>query len=197
LRSSDTNWPNQDVYLLSSRQDVELALARGSVKPYQALESGGRFMLGLESGPEHTEQNRKAVEALRFEPCEIEKFAKGGFVRAAVLPLKKPQFDLADLANQAALRCMELMFGFRDQVHLYLDKAMQVGYQQLVFQIVGRHFVSESGMPPSDTPAAKEGKAKLLSEIREAANQHEQRAGAEKTVIERLVHIYGSAECEN
>src|SRR4051795_2667137 len=48
LRSGgDTaNWPSQDVYLLSGRQQIEAALRSGSVAPYAALDSGGRFMLG-------------------------------------------------------------------------------------------------------------------------------------------------------
>ena len=51
LRSSNhAEWPNQDVYLLSKKEHVEMALKHCSVKPYQALDSGGRFMLGLDSG---------------------------------------------------------------------------------------------------------------------------------------------------
>ena len=74
LRSSNnTDWPNQDVYLLSKKEHIEMALKYCSVKPYQALDSGGRFMLGLESGDAvHTTQNRIAVSALNFTPAQIE-----------------------------------------------------------------------------------------------------------------------------
>jgi len=195
LRSSNhAEWPNQDVYLLSKKADLEMALKHCSVKPYQALDSGGRFMLGLESGDvAHTTQNRIAVSALKFTQAEIEKCAKAAFVRASVLPLKNPRFDLAtDLAEQAALRFIELLFGFRDQAHPYLQGAMGIAYTQLVFQIIGRHFVSESGLPPTDTPEAKEVKEKLKCEIRRAATNHDERpCGApDETVIERLLRDY-------
>jgi len=196
LRSSNhAEWPNQDVYLLSKKEHIEIALKHCSVKPYQALDSGGRFMLGLESGDvAHTTQNRIAVSALKFTPSEIETCAKRAFERASVLPLKNPLFNLAtDLAEQASLRFTELLFGFRDEAHPYLQGAMRVAYTQLVFQIIGRHFVSDSGLPPSDTPDAKDVKERLKFEIREAFEKHERRHGEpRKTVIERLVLDYGS-----
>ena len=98
LRSSNnTDWPNQDVYLLSKKEHIEMALKYCSVKPYQALDSGGRFMLGLESGDAvHTTQNRIAVSALNFTPAQIEECAKRAFVRASVLPLKNPRFQSGD-----------------------------------------------------------------------------------------------------
>jgi cytochrome P450 len=195
LRSSNNaGWPNQDVYLLSNQAHVEMALKHCSVKPYQALDSGGRFMLGLDDVVAHARQNQIAVRALKFDPADIEACAKTAFARASVLPLKNPRFDLAtELAEQAALRFIALLFGFRDTAHPYLQVAMKASYTQLVFQIIGRHFVSDSGLPPADTLAAKDLKEKLICEIREAAAKHDERAGAPKqTVIERLVHAYGS-----
>jgi hypothetical protein len=198
LRSSNrAEWPNQDVYLLSKKEHIGMALKHCSVKPYQALDSGGRFILGMEIGDAHTAQNRIAVNALKFTPAEIETCAKSAFKRASVLPLKNPLFNLAtDLAEQAALRFTQLLFGFRDEAHPYLEGAMRVAYTQLVFQIIGRHFVSESGLPPSDTPAAKEAKERLKFEIGEAV-KHDDRAGAPRErVIERLVRDYGSPHSE-
>jgi cytochrome P450 len=200
LRSRNhADWPNQDVYLLSNKEHVEMALQHCSVKPYQALDSGGRFMLGLESGDAHTKQNQIAVSALKFTQAEIEKCAKRAFERAAVLPLKNPRFNLAtDLAEQAAFRFTELLFGFRDQAHPYLQGAMRMAYTQLVFQIIGRHFASDSGLPPTDTPEAKDVKEKLKCEIRKAAAKHDERCGAPpETVIERLVRDYGNAGSED
>src|ERR1700736_1730764 len=130
LRSSNhADWPNQDVYLLSKKEHVEMALKHCSVKPYQALDSGGRFMLGIESGEAHAKQNRIAVSALKFETEDIEKCAEIAFKRASVLPLKNPRFNLAtDLAEQVALRFTALLFGFRDEAHPYLEGAMRVAY---------------------------------------------------------------------
>jgi cytochrome P450 len=193
LRSSNhVDWPNQDVYLLSNKEHIEAALRHGSVKPYQALDSGGRFMLGLESGDAHTKQKQIAVSALKFTQAEIEKCAEAAFVRASVLALKKPLFNLAiDLAEQAAFRFTELLFGFRDQAHPYLQEAMRMTSTQLEFQIIGRHFASDSGLSPPDTPEAKDVKEKLKFEIREAAAKRDERTGApEKNVIERLLLDY-------
>jgi hypothetical protein len=199
LRSSDhADWPNQDVYLLSNKEHVEMALKHCSVKPYQALDNGGRFMLGLESGGAHTEQNQIAVSALKFTQAEIEKCAKRAFERASVLPLKNPCFNLAtDLAEQAALRFIELLFGFGDLAYPYLQGAMRMAYAYLVFQIIGRHFVSDSGLPPTDTPEAKEVKERLKLEIRNAPTNHHKRPGEpEKTVIERLLCDYKDPRSE-
>ncbi len=193
LRSSNhVEWPNQNVYLLSKKEHVEMALKYCSVKPYQALDSGGRFMLGIDSGEAHTKQNQIAVKALKFTQEEIKACAERAFVRASVLPFKNPAFNLAaDLAARVALRFTALLFGFRDEAHPYLEGAMTVAYTQLVFEIIGRHFVSDTGLPPTDTPTAKEAKERLRNEIREAAAKHIERKGApERTVIERLLFDY-------
>ena len=101
-------------------------------------------MLGMEIGDAHTKQNQIAVKALKFTPAEIETCAKRAFERASVLPLKNPLFNLAtDLAEQAGLRFTELLFGFGDLAYPYLQGAMRIAYTQLVFQIIGRHFVPE------------------------------------------------------
>jgi hypothetical protein len=199
LRSSNrADWPNEDVYLLSKKEHVEMALKFCKVKPYQELESGGQFMLGMESGDAHTTQNRIAVSALEFETEEIEECAKRAFERAAVLPLKNPRFNLAtDLAEQAALRFTGLLFGFPDLAYPYLEGAMKMAYARLVFQIIGRHFVSDSGLPPTDTQQAKEAKERLKREIREAATKHVERKGAPaRTVIERLLCGYKYPDSE-
>jgi cytochrome P450 len=66
-----------------------------------------------------------------------------------------------------------------------------MAYTQLVFQIIGRHFVSDSGLPPTNTPGAKEVKERLKCEIRYAATNHDERTGApDETVIERLLRDY-------
>ncbi len=197
LRSSNNKgWPNQDVYLLSSEHHIRTALEYGSVEPYASLESGGKFMLGLDDFRAHDDQNAKALRALRYCSDEIKACAQEAFKRAAVLPLKKSPFDLPNqLAEQAALRFVELLFGFDDTAYPYLEKGMQAAYTRLVFQIIGRHFVSDSGLPPADSDKAKELKQKLASEVREAACNAKHRPGAPKeTVIERLVREYGTVD---
>jgi cytochrome P450 len=195
LRSeNDVNWPNQDAYLLSKKADIDLALKRGSVEPYAELDAGGaRFMLGLDAGFSHAQQRCLAARALHFSPRRIAYCAKIAFGRASILPLKGVEFDLAtELAAEVALRFMALLFGFRDEAHPYLKKLMLGAYNRLVFQIVGRHFVSDSGLPPRDSPEVEDALEDLKSEIRKAAGTHIKRPGAPRqTVIERLVAVYG------
>jgi cytochrome P450 len=203
LRSgNDVDWPNQDVYLVSKKADVEMALQRGSVKPYAELDKGARFMLGLDAGIPHTQQRSLAAQALRFTDQEIADCARVAFRRASILPLKSAEFDLATglaaqagngLAAEVALRFTALLFGFRDEAHPYLQQLMFGAYTQLVFQIVGRHFVSDTGLPPSDSPEVEDALEHLKAEIRTAAEKRIKRPGAPKqTVIERLVDDYGN-----
>jgi len=197
LRSgNDINWPNRDAYLLSSTADIDLALKRGSVEPYAELDAGGaRFMLGLDDRIPHRQQRCLATGALHFSQRRIACCAKVAFRRASILPLKGAEFDLAtDLAAEVALRFMALLFGFRDEAHPYLKKLMFGAYTGLVFQIVGRHFVSDSGLPPRDSPEVEDELTELRAEIQKAANTHIERPGApRRTVIERLVEVYGDA----
>ncbi|WP_291870075.1 hypothetical protein [Bradyrhizobium sp.] len=189
LRSSNgVDWPNQDVYLLTKKEHVGMALKHCSVEPYRELESGGKFMLGMESGEAHSKQRQTAVDALKFCPDEIRKCAKRAFERASVLPLKNSRFNLStDLAEQTALRFIELLFGFRDQAYPCLAGAMKSAYAQLVFKIVGRHFVSDSGLSPPDTQLARETRERLRCEIQEAAKKPVERKGApQRTVIQHL-----------
>jgi hypothetical protein len=74
-----------------------------------------------------------------------------------------------DLAERTALHFVQLLFGFRAEAHSFLRRFMQGAYTALVFQIVGRHFVAESGLPPDGSPAAVELKERLDKEIDEEA----------------------------
>ena len=164
-------WPMEDVYLVSRQDQVEAALKHYSVEPYSKLGSGGRFMLGLDDPKAHDPQRAAAAQAMRYKPREIEDCAIAAFRRAAVRPLKKHSFDLSDLAEQAALNFIKLLFGLRDEAHVYLQGVMKGAYQGLVFQIIGRHFVSasEAGLTPPGSPRAREFLERLEAEIMRAA----------------------------
>ena len=198
LRSANwKGWPDQDVYLLWRKEDVEAALQHYSVEPYRALDS--RFMLGIDDPALHDQQNKKAVKALQFTQQEIDDCVRAAYKRAAVLPLKHYGFNLPpDLAEQAALHFVELLFGFRDEAHVYLQKAMEGAYTKLCFQIVGRHFVADSGLPPENSPDVQKLKKDVREEIRQAAEgKHARRDGEpEKPVIRRLLEAYGRADDE-
>jgi hypothetical protein len=193
LRSANwAGWPDQDVYLLSGNNDIEAALRHYSVEPYRALDS--RFMLGIDDPAVHDPQNSRAVKALDFTPQEIADCASAAFDRAAVLPLQQYYgFNLpVELAEQAAIHFVELLFGFRDEAHLYLQFAAEFAYTRLCFQIVGRHFVADSGLAPENSPDAEKLKSDLRKQIREAAaGTHARRSGEPaRPVIRRLLDDY-------
>jgi cytochrome P450 len=73
------------------------------------------------------------------------------FLAAGVLPLKQRQFDLVELAEQAALRYAGFLFGFAQADHLLLETSMRAAYLGLNYQILGRHFVTEPGILPEAT----------------------------------------------
>ena len=142
-----------DAYLVTAAADIEHALKNLSVKPYATL-GGGRFMLAIDAGPEHSAQRAYALSLLNtFTDDQIRECAKVAFRRAGVLPLKGPEFDLVALAESVALRYAMLLFGFPDGAYGILRGTMQRLYQELCFQIIGRHFSGEP-LPPPPTPPA-------------------------------------------
>lgn len=134
---------NQNAYLLTARADVERALKELSNEPYRAL-GAGTFMLGLDGG-DHAAQRKFAHDYLDYGRAEISALSTAAFRAAAVLPLKQRRFDLADLAEQAALRFAGFLFGFAQADHVLLQETMRAAYRGLNNRIVGRHFVSELG----------------------------------------------------
>lgn len=166
-----TGWPDQDVYLLTSRRDIENALKYGSVQPYSELESGGKFMLGMEKGDPHTRQRSVALKALqRNDEESIAACIHEAISRTMVLPAKLDEFDLVThIGEQSALRLMSLVFGLPARSHVVLELAMRATYQRLTFQIIGRHFVANDGLPPPDSARARDVKQKLEEHVFKAA----------------------------
>ena len=180
--TSDPAWPHTDVFLVSKPRDIDTALKEGSVAPYQALESGGRFMLALDNVGKHTAQREAAAAAMRTDNADdIDKLIAEAVRRAAVLPFKRDTFDLPlAFAEEAALRFAELYFGISHLGHGDLKFLMRAVYTKLTFQIVGRHFVADSGLPPSNSPAAEELVARTRQWIVDARKPDE-RELAERT----------------
>lgn len=132
----------RQAYLLSSRSDIELALKHFSVRPYAAL-GGGRFMLAIDDPQLHDAQREFAARHLRYDPKLVEDCATEAFRRAAILPLKQARFDLPTLAEQAALRFVEQLFGLPEVDFAVLAGTMRRAYLELTFRIIGRHFDDE------------------------------------------------------
>ena len=156
----------QQVFLLTSRDDIETALTDDDVfgnDPYHALGSG-TFMLGLDGDP-HMLQRAFAFDAkgMCLSAETFGALAGFAFKAAATLPLKQGEFDLVALAEQAALRFVGLWFGLSPADHLLLQEAMRAAYKLLNFQIIGRHFVTDPTLPV----AAGSIMAKLLTRLAE------------------------------
>lgn len=187
----------EDAYLVSSKNDIAVALQHYSVQPYASLDSGGRFMLGLDDPKAHKAQRDAALEALKFTPVEYAACAREAVKRALVLPLKNYQFDLVtQVAEQAALRFVALLFGLPPEAHVELSLAMGAAYKHLTFQIIGRHFAAEAGLAPSGSSEAVELKSKLEAHVRNAILTNDQdlqdKGLPQDTVIGKLLKHYGS-----
>ncbi|NML42610.1 hypothetical protein HHL11_02535 [Ramlibacter sp. G-1-2-2] len=123
--------------------------------PYAEL-GGGGFMLAIDPAPAgpgvtdwHGEQRKFASTWLgAFNSTQLEKVAELAVEQAAVVSLAGSQFDLAEYAQQAALRYFGLLFGFGTADHPLLEAAAARGYKALQYQIVGRHFVSDPTIVP-------------------------------------------------
>jgi cytochrome P450 len=165
-------WPSEDVYLLSARQDIERALQDGSVKPYSELDSGGRFMLGVDDPQRHDPQREAAKNALDFKPADIERCVQEALARTMVLAERLGEFDLVkDVAEQAALRLMSILFGMPAKSYYALEQGMRATYLRLTFQIIGRHFVENDGLPPPDSRQAADLKEKVEQVALDAARK--------------------------
>ena len=193
-------WSMEDVYLVSRQDQVEAALKHYSVEPYSKLGSGGRFMLGLDKrkahdpqrGEAHDPQRAVAALAMHYKPEEIKACATAAFRRAAIRPLQRHVFDLSDLAEQAALNFVKLLFGLRDESHGALQLLMSGAYRGLVFAIIGRHFVpaADAQLGSQLSARAEELKKRLEEEILLATQANGEalfRQGAPKeSVIKKL-----------
>ena len=118
-------------------------------------------------------------------------------------PLNSHEFDLAiDVAEQAALHFVKLLFGFRDEAQGVLQRLAIGAYERLVFQIIGRHFVAaaDSNLPPLGSLKAKWLKGELQKEIDFAARSKGDepfREGAPKeSVIKKLDRYPGGLDRE-
>lgn len=191
-------WPSEDAYLLTGRKDIERALRTGSVKPYAGLDSGGKFMLAQDSPGPHRRQRADAIKALDFSASERDACVSAAVARTMVLPHGLGEFDLVtDVAEDAALRLIALLFGMPAKSHVLLRQAMRATYRRLTFQIIGRHFVPDDGLPPSDSDKARELKEKLHDQVDRAAGGADfpewwDKGLLAQTAAQRLGGMYGA-----
>ncbi len=184
--------PEDFAYLVTQRAQIKDSLQLDSVEPYAQLDSGGRFMLGIDDRARHAAQRGRAEAALNFSAEEIAAAAREAVRLAMILPTKTSDFDLVrGVAQQAAIHFVQLLFGLPAEEHIALERAMDATYVRLAFQIVGRHFDPDSGLPTSRAPAAQKIRADLEHAVcahdPRVASRHERRPGAPaRAAIARL-----------
>ncbi|WP_367847554.1 hypothetical protein [Rhodoferax sp. WC2427] len=183
---------HQTAHLLTQRAHIEQALtdtACFSNAPYLALGSG-TFMLGLDKQPdpaadEHQQQRALAMQAFRFDPATIAVLSGVAWQAAATLPLKSRFFDLALLAEQAALRFVGFMFGFAQADIALLERTARLAYAGMGYQMFARHFVSS----PGTLLEASGGMGALLVRVAQLIDQYQNPIG--RTAIDEANTIAG------
>jgi hypothetical protein len=161
--------------LITCREDIEFILKNArqfTNRPYRMLGSGN-FMLGLDPDDAdwHGMQRKAATSALRAWSADgtLATLCSLAVEQASVASLARKQFDLAEFAEQAALRFCEVLFGFAFTDHGLLEDALRRGYRALTYLNLGRHFVSE----PDTIPLAREAMARLVKRADELLREYD------------------------
>jgi len=169
----DTRW--RIAYLITRRDHIEHALrtpGEFSNSPYAELGTGS-FMLALDpqglSAERRVLQLEAAREAFAFSPEQIVQLCDYAFTAVLPTALGASEFDLAVLAEEAALRFCSALFGFASGDFALLEEALRKGYQALNQQILGRHFVSD----PSTLPEAKAAMGRLLARAAQLIDEYQ------------------------
>ena len=154
----------QTAWLITDRAQAEAALRcdadpkgtpQYSNAPFGAL--GRRnFMLGMDAvqGPgDHDRQRQFAINCLKLDANEIFGLCTISLRAAALLPLKKREFDMVALAEQAALRFVAFWFGFAQSDLPLLEACTRKATHALSYQTFARHFVTDPFALPENTAA--------------------------------------------
>jgi hypothetical protein len=162
------------VALVTDREAIEKALLnkeeRYSSRIYAEL-GGGSFMLALDpaAGTAHDLQRAAYEKCFPRDPAEIGPLAEAACEAAAVMALKTSDFDLAHFAEQAALRFCQLLMGYSFRDFSLLEETLRAAYRGLVYQVLGRHFVTD----PIAIPVAKQALGLLLSRTSKLIDAYE------------------------
>ena len=168
---------HQTVYLLTQRAHIERALTDSaffSNAPYLALGSG-TFMLGLDKDQPspatdaHLAQRKLAMQAFKYDPATIAVLSVVAHKATSTLPLKSRYFDLATLAEQAALRFVGFLFGFAQADIALLERTTRMAYAGMGYQMFARHFVTS----PGTLLDASTGMGALLVRVAQLIDQYQ------------------------
>jgi len=178
----DAQSGHKTAYLLLDRRDIVHALtheAQFSNSPYEKLGSGS-FLLGLDGEALRLRQRRPAQAALRCTAATVQRLAGQAFDDASHLSLRAPFFDLADFAEQAALRFCTRLFGFATHDYPLVEEAMRLAYQAVLHQNFARHFVTD----PMPLPKARAAMGALLKRACELIDEYQRDPGNRPTGVE-------------
>jgi hypothetical protein len=162
------------VALVTDRQAIQEALlnkeGRYSSRIYAEL-GGGSFMLALDpaAGTAHDVQREAYKECFPRDPAVIGPLAEAACDAAAVMALKASDFDLANFAEQAALRFCQLLMGYSFRDYPMLEETLRAAYRGLVYQVLGRHFVTD----PLAIPGARQSLGLLLARTSKLIDAYE------------------------
>lgn len=148
------------------------------------------FMLAMDpvggAGDDRHGKQRRYAYALLGKPegAQLRDLADEAVRQASVAGLLRDDFDVASLAEQAALRYIGLAFGFSSKDHTRLQTAASAGYRALVHQIVGRHFSHD----PTALPLSRQEIGRLTQRVSELIEAYRRVAWESRKVHGRLKH---------
>lgn len=152
------------VTLITRRDLIEPILlnedGRYSSRVYAEL-GGGSFMLALD--PSATTAHAAQRDAFRrcfpHDGGLLRNLGHAAVEAASVMAFRAPDFDLAEFAEQSALRCCQMLMGYALKDYRLLEATLRAAYRALVYQVMERHFVTD----PVLIPEAKAWMGKLLA----------------------------------
>jgi hypothetical protein len=124
---------------------------------------GGNFMLALDpkagANAAHAAQRDAHKDCFPHNTDLIVELAHLSCQAASIMSLRAPEFDLAVFAEQAALRFCQKLLGYALIDYRLLEAALRAGYRALVYQVLGRHFVTD----PTVIPESRQLMGRLLA----------------------------------
>lgn len=122
---------------------------------------GGSFMLALDpkSGGAHKAQRAAYAACFPKSRDVLVELGHHACQAASIMGLKRPDFDLAVFAEQAAVRFCQKLLGYSLVDYTLLERTLGAGYRGLVYQVMGRHFTTD----PTAVPEARQAMGRLLA----------------------------------
>ena len=150
---------HKPVQLITDRTTIETVLKDDgtaySNRIYAEL-GGGSFMLALDPKRTKAQPAQRAAffSCFPHSSTHIIELSHQACQAAAITALRASDFDLAHFAEQSALRFCQKLLGYALGDYRLLETSLRAAYRALVYQVLGRHFVT-------DPVVIQEGKAAM------------------------------------